>query len=292
MSTPIPQPDGSNCYSGVTCRKHGKYNQGLLQARTFAKSASVSKTNPKLPPVIVPESILKEPKAELDVCLEDYEYDHYGRSEWDTTEEGYNYYEGLRLVEPINYTHAISRLVSKEWVAPKEILDWAEANSLDRADSWEIEAVDSYYGQGVKTTLAYNKFSDLQNWFYSFNNAEDANGVLAYVRDKGQPTKGLTPIQAIKAQLTLENNGRKHPKVEKATKVAMAILPISDVQIPNKNHFLSVSPEEIKPATEFSSPIAGIVIKEGDTYTLIDGYHRMRGLRSSAQKQANFIVLY
>ncbi len=61
--TLIRQPDGSNCYSGPTCRRHHKYNEAYLAVQKVASNDKVVKTLDKLA-IIIEDRICKNSLAD------------------------------------------------------------------------------------------------------------------------------------------------------------------------------------------------------------------------------------
>ena len=131
----------------------------------------------------------------------------------------------------------------------------------------------------------------IEQEYYKKPNAKDDKGILEYVRSKGQETAGLSPVEAIKEQLTNENNGRRSSLVDNSTGVSTATLKIRDIQIKAKGHYENIEPLPMK-SNNTSPNIAGVVVRTGTTYHLVDGYHRTKNLINNKRILSKYIVLY
>lgn len=131
----------------------------------------------------------------------------------------------------------------------------------------------------------------IEQEYYKKPNAKDNKGILEYVRSKGQETAGLSPVEAIKEQLTNENNGRRSSLVDNATGVSTATLKIRDIQIKAKEHYENVEPLPME-SNNTADKIAGVVVRTGTTYHLVDGYHRTKELINDKRILSKYIVLY
>lgn len=131
----------------------------------------------------------------------------------------------------------------------------------------------------------------IEQEYYKKPNAKDDKGILEYVRSKGQETEGLSPVEAIKKQLTNENNGRRSSLVDNATGVSKATLKIRDIRIGAKEHYENVKPLPME-SNNTADKIAGVVVQTGTTYRLVDGYHRTKNLMNNKRILSQYIVLY
>jgi len=297
MSKGVIQPDGTFCYSGPNCRKHGLKAQ-LWNAVNVTPSIALSKkapVNKVFPPVRRPENPLKAPYLDEETHLYgvDTEYDAYYCQGTDG-EDDYcrdSIYEGLR-VESVDGQRVLRQIFGAEYGVdnlPQNLLDFADDIGINDISSYEAEAVWGYYGQEAEVHLEASKIAELKAWYWSLDNAEDKDGILGYVRSKGLDTFGFTPIEAIKEQLAKENGGAKNTKVDSATKVSTKKIALSQIIIPNPTHLEEVEAQSATPAAR-SIPVTGVVRKEGKKYVLVDGYHRIKGLHG-AKGPHEFIVL-
>lgn len=131
----------------------------------------------------------------------------------------------------------------------------------------------------------------IEQEYYKKPNAKDDKGILEYVRSKGQETEGLSPVEAIKKQLTNENNGRRSSLVDNATGASKATLKIRDIKIGAKEHYENVKPLPME-SNNTADKIAGVVVRTGTTYRLVDGYHRTKNLMNNKRILSQYIVLY
>lgn len=162
-------------------------------------------------------------------------------------------------------------------------------------DSFIVNRSWGYYDEiETDVMLKTEIHQQLLDFYYTLPNAVDTDGVLQYVRGKGVPTQGLTPVEALKQQLKLENGGKSHRKVDNATSVTRQNLEFRKIRIPAPNHLQEVEPRPLNGNLSLKDSIAGVVYKEPDgSYTLVDGYHRMKHMLNSSRvrKYASFYVL-
>lgn len=182
-------------------------------------------------------------------------------------------------------------------VSQKKILTYLDKHlQFSSPDSWNVEVEPGYYGDEIGS-VTFTKQDELRKTLNLFAlkepNFTDELGILTYVRGKGTGTAGLTPLEALKAQLAAENPNTTSLLVEKANQITKSKIALRDIMIPNKGHFANV-----KPATmPKSDAIAGVVFKDRNgKYRLIDGYNRLKGLtskvrRTTADPKATYIVL-
>lgn len=116
---------------------------------------------------------------------------------------------------------------------------------------------------------------DVENYYYSLKNATDKDGVLDYVRSKGVDTSGMRPINALKAQLDYENNGRKHSLVERSSNVTVDYIARDKIHMGAVGRYDAVEP---RVPQGYANVIHGIVVynEQQDVYYLVDGYHRTK----------------
>lgn len=116
--------------------------------------------------------------------------------------------------------------------------------------------------------------------------------VFDYVTSKGTDIlPGEKAIDALRRQLTTENNGRTLLPVERAKTVVVRRFALDEVYAGNGPHLRAVEPA--RDVEHMEDPIMGVVIQEDLTYRLIDGYHRRKFLLESADPRARhwYIVL-
>jgi len=293
-------PDGTRCYSGITCRRHGAYN--AAQLNNTVSSLQLTKATPRvraLPPIIVPKADLQEPMNESWGNVSsyvDYEYDGYYCDGCYGCETGDDYcrgsvYEGLRITSVSSHAMLAMMMSARSDASiTTELLDYAEEVGLNDPANYEIYGVPDYYGQTVQVDLNESVVDSLKEWIYREPNAEDRNGILGYIRSKGVETTGLSPLEAIKKELNLENKGKVNPYVDKATKVSVKLMDINKITVPNPQHYERVEPLAPVPAIP-SKDFLGVLIKQGESYILVDGYHRLKDAKNNNKRKGHYIIL-
>lgn len=172
---------------------------------------------------------------------------------------------------------------------PNDLYDYAVNDlHMDKPESYEVEVSEDYYNEPERT-IRFTKSKELTEWFLKQENARDNAGVLDYVRSKGIPTSGKTPLQAIKEQLSFENNGRLSKAVQVANRVAVYRIELDKIKF-DKKKMQSTSPAPVQSDNKTSKKIAGVLVKDGKNYVLVDGYQRTKGLGN--QETASYILLY
>jgi hypothetical protein len=191
----------------------------------------------------------------------------------------------LSLFEQPTTENAILYMLGKDEThnLPDELTNLAQENK----EVLELDAPDS--------TAAY-MLSKVQEWYWKQPNAVDSQGILEYVRSKGTETQGLTPLQAIKRQLDEENElifklgAHRNRALYNATHVEQKTVKLDEIIVRGASRLNEVE-ARIPQSYDNKPGIAGILVKTGDTYKLMDGYHRMKYLKIQNRKQANYIVL-
>lgn len=255
------------------------------------------------PAIILPKSSLIEPRVLSTSALSyEYDYDFYGddgsgyyslgEDDYYSTPEPYSVYDGLRLetVDAEGTVRGILGIRDRNAPLPDGLQTIVDENDWNDKYKWEISAENDYYGESVVVTPPENMLPKLQEWFWKQENASDVEGVLDYVRSKGTETKGLTPVDAIKKQLSEENEGRHNRRVENATKVSTAKVNFNRIIVPHQRRLNDI---DARPATNYEGQedFAGVLIKEGNRYRLADGYHRLKHFKGTTRKTGKYIIL-
>jgi len=300
MAAGIVQPDGTKCYSGATCRKHGAHNAAqqaknstvagsVKQQLTVAKKKAIGQA---LPPVIVEKSVLQNPYYTDVTSVVDTDFDSYGCDGCYGCETGNDYcrggvYENLRVTSVSS--QAVLTKIFQTNELPEDLLKLGEELELDDPESYDAFGEAGYYGQQQCVELREDKAAELTKWYYARDNASDHEGILDYVRAKGVPTKDLSPLEAIKQQLKTENS-KSLPSVEAATDVSLQTLMLSRIAVPSHSHYEEVEGRTPKALAD-SKPVTGVVLQKNGKLILIDGYHRLKNAKDGNRWQGNFIVL-
>ena len=185
---------------------------------------------------------------------------------------------------------------------PADLIEYAtETLNMDKSDSYEISATSGYYGEEVHVRTS--QLPALRKWYWNRNNAWDTSGVLDYVRGKGLDTTGKTPVEAIKAQLAAENNGKMVAVLDESHSVFVRRLSPSEITLLDAERLQKTEPAPIQsPISKHEDPttheellvgkdIAGVVVQKDNKYFLVDGYARHKGLGRNPNKQQEYIVL-
>lgn len=183
--------------------------------------------------------------------------------------------------------------VNKEDI-PNEYTAHAKENKWDAPENFVINRYYGYYGEVFTDVTTTPELTEKVTEYYrNMENATDSQGVLQYCRSKGQPTAGMTPIEALKAQLSKENKGKKHKYVDHATNVWLETVRLEDIRIPAQKHYDRVEPRKPEASLRSNPTIAGVVrMDENRDYVLVDGYHRTKFLNESGRyKKGKYFVL-
>lgn len=267
-----------------------------------------------LRPILVPETPIhfNRYRAQSLQGAIGYDYDSYydenneyycwgGEDDGETSRPApYSVFEGLRLSDEGINIDSVFRAIfdiqynreTRQWdPIPDDLIEEAtQVGELDNPNSYTIETENDYYGQTVKISLNPENIEALETWYYSKNNADDPSGILGYVRSKGIPTTGLTPLEAIKLQLKTENRGRANPFVDDAKNIYPKKVNFKKIDIGNPIHLDSVDPYPTEPNGS-ARAYNGILAKNGRRYRLIDGYHRYKNATINQETEGTFLIL-
>lgn len=259
------------------------------------------------PPVILEPSLYKEPTDVEGEAVWDYDNvystsdPYYGDDEDDYYHEGYDYYndgggfyeqyENLRLTSVDAETTVKHMLqVNAADALPAELKQLIKDNKWDDIENWGVHTEPSYDREIPVVDKPEGMFNEVQKWYWNQPNAEDKKGVLNYVRSKGTETAGLTPLEAIKKQLAEENPGKRHRGVENAATVDQRKIRLADIFVPKPARLRDVDGQ---PAVDHQNKVglSGVVLKQGDSYRLVDGYHRLKDLNDKNRVTGRYLIL-
>ena len=275
-----------------------EYEEISKDMKPFEELISVNgtssrKTAPK--PIITDMNPLHEPSISgaLDLYNFSYEYESYGPPNGqERAEYNKNYvYGGLKLTEIPPVKQTLASIFSCE---PNDIPDELEKYAVEQLemndfDSYEIYGRSGYYGEEI--AISYSGAHSLRKWYYGQENARDVDGVLDYVRSKGQKTGTKKPINAVKAQLASENGGKVPAAVSATNKVSIKKLSAKQIVVPDSDKLASSATAPIESKNGTARSFAGVVVKrEDDTYVLVDGYKRYKTMEAN-KGQKEYIVL-
>lgn len=285
-----------------------EYGEKVLKEE-YGETSSLSKGSKKnqtmKETVKSPESIIPAPYSMRE--MSEWEIETYIHNAADYEYETTDYYDEYAIVNPdtakINKidTEFLARSFMKTPVGHtaeedvKQLKEYLDSLELNDTTNYSIDVSNGYYGE-VDAFVEYVGEHDIQEkineFYYAKDNAIDSYGVLEYVRSKGQATKGLKPIDAIKEQLKNENDGKNSIIVNRANRVISKQVNIKDIEIPANKHYDGAESREIESKND-SKDIAGVVVykPEAKKYILVDGYHRLKGLNDKGRKRGNYIVL-
>lgn len=171
----------------------------------------------------------------------------------------------------------------------EEIKAIFRANNAFNYRYYEVSGKPGYYGEEVAVEFENDVklIEDLKLYMISSPNAADEQGILPYMRSKDIDTSNQTPKTAVREYLTkFRNEGRVPRYLKKSSKV--------NVENVNKDKITFSKGSTGKDSTPVTPPkgIAGILVKQGDSYTVVDGENHVSGLkRNEKRKKARFIVI-
>lgn len=273
----------------------------MLDAYNASKQSVAVSPDPVLPDVAI--TPLNEPmiSSNMHMYEVEYEYDFYGCTGYTCGSEGDDGYcrdaefENLRISnEPISTRNVLGSIFrASPGDIPDDLVAFAENElELDKPESYEVSSSRGYYGDEAEVTLTFesNVRKKLTEYYLNRPDAKDTAGILPYLRGKGQDTTGLTPVEAVKKHLRAENRGAIVKYVEDANTVYKMRVPLTDVKVPQKKHLETVEPRKpIHPKNV--EKFCGVVVKKGNAYFLVDGYHRLKYELGTNNKTGNFLVL-
>lgn len=276
----------------ATCRYHGQ----KLNQKTKVNQPSFDR-KPKhvhLAPIVEPATTMAEPNLNSFYHGETWDYDFlsYGNS-WGYDEDNqYSVYTDLRLISvDVEETIRHAFLLEDDTPLPESLQKMITENRWDDLDEWDVGTERDYYGETAILIPPSNLVEKLQEWYWQFPNSEDREGILKYVRDRGIRTEGLSPLEALKKQLTVENGGRTLAILENATRVYKEFLSLDDIRVPHPDRLETVKP--VDPQHKVGGYAVGIVMKNTRTgeYSLIDGYHRLKWLKNRKRIGGYYYVI-
>lgn len=162
-------------------------------------------------------------------------------------------------------------------------------NNAFNPEYYEVYGEPGYYGEEVAVRFENRAKlkKDLKLYIISSPNAADEQGILPYMRSKDIDTSNQTPKTAVREYLTkFRNEGRVPRYLKKSSKV--------NVENVNKDKITFSKEKTGKDSTPVTPPkgIAGILVKHGDSYIVVDGENHVSGLkRNGKRKSARFIVI-
>lgn len=259
------------------------------------------------PPVIVEPIRFKEPTDVEGEAVWDYDNvystsdpyygdddDYYGEDDYYSSAAYSNFYaqyENLHLTSVDAETTVKQMLhMSAADTLPAELKQLIKDKQWDNIDNWDIHTEESYDHDIPVVDKPADMFSEVQKWYWNKPNAEDRAGILKYVRSKGTATEGLTPLEAVKKQLAEENPGKRHRGVENATSVLFTTVRLENIFVPKPARLRDV--EAQAPVDhENKAGYAGVLLRRGDRYRLVDGYHRLKHLQEKNRVTGKYLVL-
>lgn len=140
-------------------------------------------------------------------------------------------------------------------------------NKIWLSDSWEIQTINGYYGEEIDDVILKHKLATEIK-----NQIEQALDIL----DINSRVEFLIELEYGQLLTHLQNLSWKIIRLKK-----------DDIYFPSQSHLELVKKKELNYyfAPKYNS-IRAIVIKDGDKWKLIDGYHRLTAIH-----MGNFLVL-
>lgn len=265
----------------IAVREQSKYDLNKLEVK---------------PPILVEDSPLSDPRFSyysydgVEVSHDSYhdEADYY---EDDEERASSIVYSGLKI-ESVDLPRVLaSAYQCKVSEVPSYLIEMGEERGWDDPDDYQVESSPDVHGEEILVSLPENMEDTLVEEYWKLPNAVDANGILKYVRGKGHDTTGQSPVEAIRNQLNSENAGKKSSKVDRATNVSVAHMKLNTVTIPATHHYEKISGRPLKAPAAGTETFAGVVVKEGRRYFLMDGYHRTKFLKESTKETSGLYII-
>jgi hypothetical protein len=321
---------GQKAICGATQRKCRYSTHFMAEAPTRKQAIQqaekkiqqdMDKLNPPAP-IDLPSPVLKDPRWSSINYGEDYgqttphEWKDYRTGElrgdavtyaydsYETPEEYLDQEDGYgrnRRYENLRITNVNSRQVVADVFGctrddvPDSLLEDFEEQGFGNTDAFTIEGKMGYYGEEI-----YHKAPEgLQEWannrYWSLPNAEDKDGVLRYLRGKGFDTTGKTPIEAVKAQLASENNGKVPTSVAKANKLELKDKSVNNIQ-KDQTKMSRADATPSTPTINDTKQIIGVITRDTkySKLRLVDGHRRAKYHQDNARvrKIGTFLFLY
>lgn len=178
--------------------------------------------------------------------------------------------------------------IPAEWVKKVEESGLAEQVSM--------RIVPGPHGEEVAFDVPPALTEMVQNLYFSQPNARDYDGALSFARSEGVDTSGLSPAEAVKKTLFVNNpsaelDQRTLGAVERANNVYSETLHLDHVRY-SSSHLNNVGSFDTHAFAERSDHIAGVVVYRGaGKYDLVGGAERFKTARKSPISSWRFLVL-
>lgn len=232
----------------------------------------------------------------------DYDYDAYHCSEYGGCTEDYCHqekYYGLRVSGwnnddgLANYARDYLGLSKKEEF-PESLKKQMTPYAATVIHDFKITPIQDYYGESVNITPPDYLQNDLEDYYWSQPNADDAQGSLSYLRDKGFETQGLRPLEATKTYIS-EKHGKRIADVDNCASIRKSSLMLKNIDKPRKglqkNVVMNAEESQVYSKTGKTGKIQGIVLEKDDgTYELLEG-HNPRHDEKSTRRKGNYLII-
>lgn len=143
-------------------------------------------------------------------------------------------------------------------------------NKLFNFNNWRVNIVSGYYGEEVRGAIL---------------NSNCQNDLICHFKE----LDNLNAVDKIKKILEFEY-GFLLESLKPCTAVKIITVPISKIKPFNQDYSRKVSKKDVSFYLECDAPRA-VCTKAGDTYAVIDGYHRMTAAIQQQLKKVTIIVL-
>jgi hypothetical protein len=213
----------------------------------------VKKEDKLLPPFA--EAIKQLSKRRQSSSFVEYDYDYDG---WCGCNDDYCHHHKINnaKVGEVNVDYIVEELSKGCSILDTYCIDRVlRGSKLPDTSSWEVSIVKGYYGEEV-------------------DGVELDGAVRKDIVDQLTELSGITD-NADKVKKVLEfEYGYLLPKLQLLTTAKIVKVPLDSVQLFNQDYLRKVSKETVDYYQSYKLP-RGVCVKEGDHYSLVDGYHRM-----------------
>lgn len=297
MAKGIRQPDGSYCYSGPTCKRHGAHN------KTVQQSTAAADVKKMLIKSVQPSPLVPVTTDVLDFASTQYTADRYCPGCYGC-ETGDDYCRGS-VVENVamDFTDAESFLVDyyrcDSQQIPGELVEIVNQSGILDDANWVFDVSAGYYGEELNGPFFNGNQAAVQKinqYYWALPNANDHAGVLTFLRSKGMETQGKTPAEAVQEYLGDNASARKLMRGRKVTGVGSLTLDKTSSRWQKITFADKAKFDKTRPAPKLSDKTpSGILLQDMKNYTgnrvLVDGYAAMKAVKSNVEGKARFITV-
>lgn len=198
----------------------------------------------------------------------------------------------LRKVNPrIDHVDTAKLLASvfrvDEEDVPEDLIDYADED-VDLAGNLTVDSHPDYYEDSVSVTVNDSAQSDLISYADRYHRLHDSMGITHYAQEHGVDIRGKGLNALVKESLTRENGGRVSSLVEGTSSATTERVRLDSITVDSEGYMDRIDSDDRRGDSSF----AGVVVKKGNRYHLVDGHHRTKQLmQDGRRKSSTYIVL-